>query len=137
MHGVVTTPIAQSISTASGIEYLTATSSQGMSRVSAKLVLNADADRAMTEILAKVQQVKYRLPPGATDPVITKITDGVAAVQYITFQSDTLSIPQLTDYATRVAEPLITSVPGVGSTEMGGHTGLAMRVWSSEVQPSD
>ncbi len=25
-----------------------------------KLVLNADADRAMTEILSKVQQVKYR-----------------------------------------------------------------------------
>lgn len=129
MQGFVTTPIAQAISTASGTEYLTSTSSQGMSRVSAKLVLNADADRAMTEILAKVQQVKYRLPPGATDPVITKITDGVAAVQYITFQSDTLSIPQLTDFATRVAEPLITSVPGVGSTEMGGHQVLAMRVW--------
>ena len=129
MQGFITTPIAQAISTASGIEYLTSTSSQGMSRVSAKLVLNADADRAMTEVLAKVQQVKYRLPPGATDPVITKITDGVAAVQYITFQSDTLSIPQLTDFATRVAEPLITSVPGVGSTEMGGHQVLAMRVW--------
>jgi multidrug efflux pump len=129
MQGFVTTPIAQAISTANGIEYLTSTSSQGMSRVSAKLVLNADADRAMTEILAKVQQVKYRLPPGASDPVITKITDGVAAVQYITFQSETLSIPQLTDFATRVAEPLITSVPGVGSTEMGGHQVLAMRVW--------
>lgn len=129
MQGFVTTPIAQAMATANGIEYLTSTSSQNTSRVSAKLVLNADADRAMTEVLAKVQQVKYRLPPGATDPVITKITDGVAAVQYITFQSDTLSIPQLTDFATRVAEPLLTSVPGVGSTEMGGHQVLAMRVW--------
>jgi len=129
MQGFVTTPIAQAMATANGIEYLTSTSSQNTSRVSAKLVLNADADRAMTEVLAKVQQVKYRLPPGATDPVITKITDGVAAVQYITFQSDTLSIPQLTDFATRVAEPLLTSVPGVGSTEMGGHQVLAMRIW--------
>ena len=129
MQGFVTTPIAQAMATANGIEYLTSTSSQNTSRVSAKLVLNADADRAMTEVLAKVQQVKYRLPPGATDPVITKITDGVAAVQYITFQSDTLSVPQLTDFATRVAEPLITSVPGVGSTEMGGHQVLAMRIW--------
>jgi len=129
MQGFVTTPIAQAISTANGIEYLTSTSSQGLSSVQAKLKLNANADRSMTEILAKVQQVKYQLPPGATDPVITKITDGVSAVQHITFQSDTLSVPQLTDFATRVAQPLITAVPGVGSIEMGGQQVLAMRIW--------
>jgi multidrug efflux pump len=83
----------------------------------------------MTEILAKVQQVKYQLPPGATDPVINKITDGVSAIQYIAFQSDTLSIPQLTDFATRVARPLITAVPGVASADLGGQQALAMRIW--------
>jgi multidrug efflux pump len=129
MQGFVTTPIAQAISTASGIEYLTSSSSQSMSMVQAKLKLNADADRSMTEVLAKVQQVKYQLPPGATDPVITKITDGVSAVQYITFQSDTLSVPQITDFATRVAQPLITAVEGVASAELGGHQVLAMRIW--------
>src|SRR5690606_3563374 len=73
MQGFVTTPIAQAIATASGIEYITSTSSQGRSQISAKLVLNADADRSMTEILSKVQQVKYQLPVGVTDPVITKV----------------------------------------------------------------
>src|SRR3546814_4535749 len=90
MQGFVTTPIAQAIATANGIEYLTSISSQGKSQVKAKLVLNANADRSMTEVLAKVQQVKYRLPPGATDPVITKITDGASEIQYISFMSDTL-----------------------------------------------
>ena len=42
-----------------GIEYMTSTSRQGNSLIKAKLVINADADRAMTEVLAKVQQVKY------------------------------------------------------------------------------
>ncbi|WOK36793.1 efflux RND transporter permease subunit [Sphingomonas sp. C3-2] len=129
MQGFVTTPIAQAIATANGIEYLTSTSSQGRSQVKAKLVLNADADRSMTEVLAKVQQVKFRLPPGATDPVITKITDGASAVQYVAFVSDTLSVPQITDFATRVAQPLITAVPGVASADMGGGQTLAMRVW--------
>lgn len=129
MQGFVTTPIAQAIATANGIEYLTSTSSQGRSQVKAKLVLNADADRSMTEVLAKVQQVKFRLPPGATDPVITKITDGASAVQYVSFVSDTLSVPQITDFATRVAQPLITAVPGVASAELGGGQTLAMRVW--------
>ena len=129
MQGFITTPIAQAIASANGIEYLTSTSSQGSSHIEAKLVLNANADRSMTEILAKIQQVKYRLPVGAQDPVISKITDGDSAVQYVAFVSDTLPIPQLTDFATRVAQPLITAVPGVGAAEVSGGQTLAMRIW--------
>lgn len=129
MQGFVTTPIAQAIATANGIEYLSSSSTQGKSHIAAKLVLNADADRAMTEILAKVQQVKYRLPTGAYDPVIAKITDGAAAIQYVSFSSATLTSAQLADFAARVAQPLITSVPGVASAEISGGTPPAMRVW--------
>ncbi|MYM61903.1 efflux RND transporter permease subunit [Pseudomaricurvus sp. HS19] len=129
MQGFVTTPIAQAVSTASGIEYLTSTSTQGRSEIRAKLVLNADADRSMTEILSKVQQVAYRLPEGAVDPVINKITDGASAVQYVAFIADDLPIPVITDFASRVAEPLVTSVPGVASVEYGGAQTLAMRIW--------
>lgn len=134
MQGFVTTPIAQAIATASGIEYITSTSTQGNSRISAKLVLNADADRSMTEILAKVQQVKFRLPEGAADPVITKITDGASAIQYVSFISDQLTASQLTDFATRVAQPLITSVPGVASANVAGGAPLAMRIWIDPVK---
>jgi multidrug efflux pump len=134
MQGFVTTPIAQAIATANGIEYLTSTSSQGESEVKAKLVLNANADRAMTEILAKVQQVKYRLPPGANDPVITKITDGATPVEYVSFIAPKLSIPQLTDFATRVAQPLITAVPGVADADIVGGQTLAMRIWVDPVR---
>jgi multidrug efflux pump len=129
MQGFVTSPIAQSIATASGIEYLQSTSTQGLSSIKAKLVLNADADRSMTEILAKVQQIKYRLPQGVSDPMITKITDGASAVQYISFTSDAMTVPQITDYVTRVAQPLFTSVPGVASADLSGAQPLAMRIW--------
>lgn len=129
MQGFVTTPIAQAIATANGIEYLTSTSTQGKSHIQAKLVLNANADRSMTEVLAKIQQVKYRLPTGANDPVITKITDGASGIQYVAFVSDTLTIPQITDFATRIAQPQITAVPGVASAEIGGGQTLAMRIW--------
>ncbi len=129
MQGFVTTPIAQEIATANGIEYLTSTSSPGKSHIAAKLVLNADADRSMTEILSKVQQVKYRLPEGTTDPVIAKITDGASAVQYISFASDKMDSSQIVDFVNRVARPLITSVPGVASVEVNGGAPLAMRIW--------
>lgn len=125
MQGFVTTPISQSIATASGIEYLGSAATQGRSEIKARLVLNANADRAMTEILAKVQQVKYQLPTGVTDPVISKSTEGGTAVQYVAFYSDTQTIPQVTDFVTRVAQPLFAGIHGVASVDVNGGQTLA------------
>jgi multidrug efflux pump len=129
MQGFVTTPLAQAIASANGIEYLSSTSTPGRSEIKAKLVLNANADRAMTEVLAKVQQVKYRLPQGAFDPEIRKITDGVSAVQYLDFSSQQQSIPEITDFIARVVQPMVTAVPGVASAEVLGGQTYAMRLW--------
>lgn len=134
MLGFVTTPLAQAIAGASGIEYLVSNSTLGRSEIKAKLVLNADADRSMTEILAKVQQVKYQLPDGVYDPEINTITDGVSAVQYLAFMSDQQSIPEISDFVARVAQPLLTSVPGVASAEIGGGQTLAMRLWVDPIK---
>jgi multidrug efflux pump len=62
IQGFITTPIAQAVSTAAGIEYLQSSSSQSTSTITARLKLNADSTQAMTEIMAKINQVKYRLP---------------------------------------------------------------------------
>ncbi len=134
MQGFVTTPIAQAIASANGIEYLTSTSTLGRSEIKAKLVLNANADRSMTDVLAKVQQVKYRLPEGVFDPEIKKITDGVSAVQYLSFVSDQQTIPEITDFITRVVQPQITSVPGVASAETAGGQTFAMRLWVDPIK---
>ncbi|MFK4073731.1 efflux RND transporter permease subunit [Ectopseudomonas khazarica] len=134
MQGFVTTPISQSIATASGIEYLSSTTTPGRSEIKARLVLNANADRAMTEILAKVQQVKYQLPAGVTDPVISKSTEGGTAVQYVAFYSDTLTIPQVTDFVNRVALPMFAGIPGVGSVDTNGGQTLALRIWIDPVK---
>lgn len=134
MQGFITTPITQAIASASGIEYLTSSSTMGLSEIKAKLVLNADADRAMTEILAKVQEVTYRLPEGASDPQIMKITDGVSAVQYVSFVSEEQSIPEITDFVDRVVQPQITSIPGVASVEIGGGQSIAMRIWVDPIK---
>lgn len=134
MQGFITSPIAQAIATASGIEYLTSTSTLGHSEILAKLVLNADSDRALTEIMARVQQVRYRIPEGASDPEINKITDGVAAVQYVEFISEQHNIQEITDYVARVAQPLITSVSGVATADIDGGQTYAMRLWVDPIK---
>src|SRR5579863_9339956 len=65
IQGFITTPIEQAVATAEGIDYLTSNSIQGTSTVTAYIRLNYDPSEALTDVMAKVQQVKYLMPRGA------------------------------------------------------------------------
>ncbi|MCW9036022.1 MAG: efflux RND transporter permease subunit [Rhodospirillales bacterium] len=129
MQGFVTTPIAQSIATATGVEFLSSDTVQGMSTINARLKLNADSDQAMTEIMAKINEVRFKLPAEATDPIIRKTAGEGTAIMYIGFASPQLSIPQVTDYLNRSVLPRLSSVDGVGSLELYGAQELSIRMW--------
>ena len=134
MQGFITTPIAQAIASAEGIDYMTTSSTQGVSTVSAHIQLNKDPNQAMTEVMAKVQQVKNQLPREANDPVILKSTGETIAVMYIGFYSDELQSAAIADYLTRVVQPLFTTVEGVAQAEILGGQTFAMRVWLDPVR---
>src|SRR5689334_4611815 len=48
--GFITTPLENSIAQANGIDYMTSTSTQGLSTINANLRLNYDPNKALTEI---------------------------------------------------------------------------------------
>jgi multidrug efflux pump len=129
VQGFITTPISQAVATAEGIDYLTATSVQGTSTVTAYIRLNYDPSQALTDVMAKVQQVKYQIPKDAQDPIITKSTGQTTAVMYLGFASAELSSPAISDYLTRVVQPLLATVDGVASADILGGQTFAMRLW--------
>jgi multidrug efflux pump len=129
MQGFITTPLAQAIATAEGVDYLTSSSVQGTSTITAYIQLDYDPDKALTEVMAKVQQVKYLIPSGAQDPIITKSTGQTTAVMYIGFSSDELQSAAISDYLSRVVQPLLDTVPGVASADILGGQTFAMRLW--------
>src|SRR5256714_7011230 len=133
MQGFITTPISQAVSTAEGIDYLTASSIQGTSTVTAYIRLNYDPSQALTDIMAKVQQVKFQLPKESQDPVIIKSTGQTTAVMYIGFASPELSSAAISDYLTRVVQPLLATVDGVASADILGGQTLAVRLWLEPV----
>src|SRR5205085_3144161 len=120
VQGFITTPIEQAVSTAEGIDYLNSNSIQGTSTVTAYIRLNYDPGQALTDIMAKVQQVKYQMPAEAQDPVILKSTGQTTAVMYIGFSSSELSSAAISDYLTRVVQPLLSTVDGVASADILG-----------------
>ena len=70
IRGFITTPIERAIAAADGIDYIQSQSSQGVSTISARLKLNYDPIKALSEISSKVDQIRGDLPPEAEVPTI-------------------------------------------------------------------
>jgi multidrug efflux pump len=130
VRGFITTPIERAIASADGIDYIESQSAMGMSTVTAHLRLNYDPLKAMTEISAKVNQVRNELPPEAEVPAIRiEAADSQFAAAYLSFSSEILEQNQITDFLTRSIQPRLIAVNGVQKAEvMGGRT-FAMRIW--------
>src|SRR5438067_541162 len=121
------------------------TSAQGVSTITVHLKLNYDTNAALTQVQAKVAQVRNDLPPEAEAPIIELQTaDTEFAAMYIGFSSADLDQNQITDYLTRVVQPKLSAVSGVQRADILGNRTFAMRIWlkpdqmaARGVSPSD
>jgi multidrug efflux pump len=145
VRGFITTPLERVIASADGIDYMESTSGQGLSTISVHLKLNYDTNAALTQIQAKVAQVRNDLPPEAEAPIIDLQTaDTQFAAMYIGFSSADLDQNQITDYLNRVVQPKLSAVSGVQRADILGDRTFAMRIWlkpdqmaARNVAPSD
>lgn len=130
VRGFITSPLERAIAGADGIDYIQSQSGQGLSTISVRLELNYDPIKALSEITAKVNQVRGDLPPEAEVPVINvESADSVFAAAYLSFTSDILQDNQITDFLTRVVQPRLSALEGVQRAEVLGARTFAMRVW--------
>src|SRR5712691_10767108 len=85
-RGFITEPLERAIAGADGIDFLESSSSQGVSTITVHLKLNYDTNAALTQIQAKVAQVRNQLPPEAEAPIINLETaDNRFAAAYLGF----------------------------------------------------
>ena len=129
IQGFITTPLEREIASAEGIDYLSSTSSAGVSTIQAYIRLDQDPNEALTQIAAKVNKMRGQLPPESEDPVIDLQQGQQIAAMYVSFASETLDNNQITDYLTRVVQPKIVTVTGVQRADILGAGTFAMRVW--------
>ena len=130
VRGFITTPLERVIASADGIDYMESSSAQGLSTITVHLKLNYDTNAALTQIQAKVAQVRNDLPPEAEAPVIDLQTaDNQFAAMYLGFSSADLDQNQITDYLTRVVQPKLSAISGVQRADILGDRTFAMRIW--------
>src|ERR671923_2238325 len=130
VRGFITTPLERVIASADGIDYIESSSAHGVSTITVHLRLNYDTNAALTQIQAKVAQVRNDLPPEAEAPIIDLQTaDNQFAAIYLGFSSDDLDPNQITDYLTRVVQPRLSAISGVQRADILGARTFAMRIW--------
>ena len=130
VRGFITTPLERVIASSDGIDYIESSSAQSVSTITVHLKLNYDTNAALTQIQAKVAQVRNTLPPESEAPVIEMETaDNQFASMYIGFSAKDLDQNQITDYLTRVVQPKLSAISGVQRADILGSRTFAMRVW--------
>src|SRR3954464_16034405 len=145
VRGFVTTPIERVVASADGIDYMESTSAQSLSTIQVHLKINYDTTTALTQIQAKVAQVRNDLPPDAQIPVLVLQTaDTQFAAMYIGFSSADLDQNHIPDHLTRVVQPKLSAISGVQRADILGNRTFAMRLWlkpqemaARGVSPSD
>src|SRR6202140_5438872 len=121
VRGFITTPLERGIASADGIDYIESSGVQGLSTILVHLKLNYDTNAALTQVQAKVAQVKNDLPPESQVPVIDLQTaDTQFAAMYIGVSSKDLDENQITDYLTRVVQPKLSAIRGVQRADILG-----------------
>ena len=130
VRGFITTPLERVIASADGIDYVESSSAQSLSTITVHLQLNYDTNAALTQIQAKVAQVRNELPPEAEAPIIELETaDAQFAAMYLGVSSPDLDQNQITDYLTRVVQPKLSAISGVQRADILGDRTFAMRIW--------
>jgi multidrug efflux pump len=130
VRGFITTPLERAIAAADGIDYMESQSTQGLSTVNVRLKLNFDAGNALSDISARVNQVRADLPPEAEIPAINiEPSDAAFAAMYLSFGSDILQENQVTDYLIRVVQPRLSAIEGVQRADILGSRTFAIRAW--------
>ena len=130
VRGYITTPLERVIAAAEGIDYIESSSSQGSSAITVHLKLNYDPNAALTQIQAKLAQVRNELPPESENPVIElQNADELRAAMYLGFSAPDMKPNQVTDFLTRVIQPKLTAIAGVQRADILGARVYAMRIW--------
>src|SRR4051794_2914040 len=119
METQVTRPIEEAVNTIEGIDELRSKTSEGVSKVFIRFVLEKSPDVAAQEVQNKVNAMLAQLPRNTTLPVIDKLDEDSAPIVTVVV-SGRRDLREVTEIARRRIKELIETVPGVGAVAMVG-----------------
>mgnify|MGYP000308395116 CR=1 FL=1 len=130
----ITKLIENRISGVPGILFLESSSSDGRSRIKVEFSVERDIDDAANDIRDRIARILDNLPAQASTPEVEKVDGDESVILWFNLNSDQMSVPQLTDYATRYLVDRFSTLNGVARVRIGGGQSYALRIWLNPQQ---
>lgn len=125
----ITQVIEDRISGIEGIDTIESQSEDGQSRVTITFRIGRDVEAAANDIRDRVSRILDDLPEESEAPDIRKVDGDERVILWLNLSSDQMTVPELTDYASRYLVDRFSILDGVARVRIGGSQIYAMRVW--------
>ena len=125
----ITEIIEDRIAGVEGIRYSDSKSEDGRSVINIEFSIDRDIDAAANDIRDRVSAVLAELPDEADPPEIQKVDSNEEVIMWLNLASDQMSVPEITDYASRYLVDRFSVLNGVARVRVGGGQIYAMRIW--------
>src|SRR3954470_1888547 len=129
MGATVATQLEKQFSTIAGITSMTSTSVLGATQVILQFDLDRDIDGAALDVQSALSTAQRHLPPQLPEqPSFKKINPAEQPVIFLSFNSDTLPLSTVDDYAENTVAQRLSTLPGVSQVQVFGQQQYAVRV---------
>ena len=131
----VTKPLEEAIAEANGIRALSSVSREQVSIITVEFNMNADLEAAANDVRDKVSKSRQQLPTDI-EPTIVEKAGPPDFLVFLTVQSDTKSLEDITDFVTINIKERLQSIPGVRLVDTYAGRRRAMRLRMDPVKLS-
>ncbi len=132
----ITEPLEQAINGIAGVRIISSVSREQASIVTVEFGISVDLEAAANDVRSKVSQAVGVLPADADPPVVDKADANSQSVIFLSVQSDTRSMLELSDFANNVVKERLQTIPGVSGAFVRGERRYSMRLWMDPVRLS-
>jgi multidrug efflux pump len=108
----VTKPLEEAVAEANGIRAMSSVSREQVSIITVEFNLNADLEAAANDVRDKVSKSRQQLPADI-EPTIVEKSGPADFLVFLTVQSDTRSLEDVTDFVNINIKERLQSIPGV------------------------
>src|SRR3954469_14204359 len=114
MANSVATPLIKQFSTISGIDTISATSSQDQTTITIQFALDRNIDAAAADVQSAIARVQRQLPIEMTQPPsYRKVNPADAPILILALSSDITSLADIDAFAEQVISPALSTIEGL------------------------
>lgn len=124
----ITEPLEEAINGIQGIKSMNSTSNDGTSSITIEFDVGGDLEAAANDVRDKVAGAQRNLPPDAEPPVVSKADADSNPIVYLSVQSSSRSLLEVSYLADNIFKERLQTIPGVSRIQVWGDKEFSIRL---------